>query len=262
MEVMKELNGYLEHNGLIYKIQSIEQLRDFMNGLGEKSKEMTEQELAVLCQVSFRDFNKEITNDDDIVYSLDNRLISGVSDVVCNLQTAVTGSVVEYKIKEGTVAICDNAFNKKGVQRRRNIYMPNSIVTIGKSAFSQANIQDVVWSQKLKFIGASAFYGCKLLKTKQGLDLPKSLAYIEAEAFENCRNVLNVVFPDSIKKIGSYAFKSCDSLEWVYVPDTVMEMGSGVFDECENLKEIRIPKGSRTKFEKLLPFSVDKFVEV
>ena len=49
MEVMKELNGYVEHNGLIYKIQSIEQLRDFMNGLGEKAKEMTEQELASLC---------------------------------------------------------------------------------------------------------------------------------------------------------------------------------------------------------------------
>lgn len=46
---MKELNGYLEHNGLIYKIQSIEQLRDFMNGLGEKAKEMTEQEFASLC---------------------------------------------------------------------------------------------------------------------------------------------------------------------------------------------------------------------
>ena len=41
---MKELNGYLEYNGLIYKIQSIEQLRDFMNSLGEKAKEMTEQE--------------------------------------------------------------------------------------------------------------------------------------------------------------------------------------------------------------------------
>lgn len=39
---MNDLNGYLEFNGLIYKIQSIEQLRDFMNGLGEKSKEMTE----------------------------------------------------------------------------------------------------------------------------------------------------------------------------------------------------------------------------
>ena len=73
---------------------------------------------------------------------------------------------------------------------------------------------------------------------------------------------LMLYFPTLSKKIGSYAFKNCDSLEWVYVPDTVMEMGSGVFDKCDNLKEIRIPKGSHTKFEKLLPFSVDKFVEV
>ena len=259
---MKELNGYLEYNGLIYKIQSIEQLRDFMNGLGEKAKEMTEQELAALCQVLARDFSKEITNDDDIVYSLGNKLIKGVSNVVNNVQDAVTGAVIEYKIKEGTVAVCDNAFDTKWVQYRRNIYMPNSVVAIGNSAFSQANIQDVVWSQTLKYIGASAFYECKLLKVKQGLDLPKSLIYIGSEAFKNCYNILNVVFPNSIKKVGSYAFKNCDSLEWVYIPDTVIEMGSGVFDNCDELKEIRIPKGSRAKFEKLLPFSGDKFVEI
>lgn len=259
---MKELNGYLEYNGLIYKIQSIEQLRDFVNGLGEKAMEMTEQELAELCQVSFRDFEKLLTNDDGIDYSQSNRLVKGVSDVVFNAQDAAKGAVVEYKIKEGTVAVCDNAFNTKGVQRRRNIYMPNSVVAIGNSAFYGSNIQDVVWSQALKYIGTLAFYGCKQLKTKQGLDLPKSLVYIGAEAFENCYNVLNVEFPNSVKKIGSYAFKNCDSLEWVYIPDTIIEMGSGVFDKCDNLKEIRIPKGSRAKFEKLLPFSVDKFVEV
>ena len=41
---MNEVKGYLEYNGVICKIQSVEQLRDFMNGLGEKAKEMTEQE--------------------------------------------------------------------------------------------------------------------------------------------------------------------------------------------------------------------------
>lgn len=53
-----------------------------------------------------------------------------------------------------------------------------------------------------------------------------------------------------------------ESLKWVYIPDSIQDMGSGVFASCIGLKEIRIPKGSRTKFEKLLPFSVDKFVEV
>lgn len=46
---MTVLNGYLEYNGLIYKIQSVEQLRNFMNGLGVEAKEMTENELSSLC---------------------------------------------------------------------------------------------------------------------------------------------------------------------------------------------------------------------
>lgn len=50
---MNDLNGYLEYNGLIYKIQSIEQLRDFMNGLGEKSKEMTEQDWLCCAKLHF-----------------------------------------------------------------------------------------------------------------------------------------------------------------------------------------------------------------
>lgn len=88
------------------------------------------------------------------------------------------------------------------------------------------------------------------------------LAYICASAFEGCKKVTSVVFPDSIVKIDSHAFRNCESLKWVYIPDTIKEIGSGVFDGCTSLKEIKIPKGSHTKFEKLLPFSVDKFVEV
>ena len=82
MEVMKELNGYLEHNGLIYKIQSIEQLRDFMNGLGEKAKEMTELELASLCvNPNPKGFLDEQYNDScGVLYSIDGKkLIKGSS---------------------------------------------------------------------------------------------------------------------------------------------------------------------------------------
>lgn len=46
---MTELNGYLDYNGLIYKIQSVEQLRNFMNELGVEVKEMTKNELSSLC---------------------------------------------------------------------------------------------------------------------------------------------------------------------------------------------------------------------
>ena len=107
MEVMKELNGYLEHNGLIYKIQSIEQLRDFMNGLGERAKEMTEQELASLCvnPNPGKYVDKEYSDSCGVRYYYDGtKLIQGRADLK------------EYKIADGTVAVCNNAFNLSGMQ--------------------------------------------------------------------------------------------------------------------------------------------------
>lgn len=250
---MKEVNGYLEYNGLIYKIQSVEQLRDFMNGLGEKAKEMTEQELVALCANPNPngDSDKEFSDSCGVDYFLDGKkLIQG------------NRTLREYKVAEGTVAICDNAFDLRGEQNIKKILFPSTVVAIGKEAFSCARVRDVIWSANLKYIGNNAFYRCSLLRSEQDLDLPQSLAYIEANAFNGCKRFTSISFPDSIIKIDSHAFSGCESLKWVYIPDTITEIGSGVFDGCINLKEIRIPKGSRTKFEKQLPFSVDKFVEV
>lgn len=250
---MKELNGYLEYNGLIYKIQSIEQLRDFMNGFGEKAKEMTEQELASLCvKPTPREYIDKVCYDScEVSYSTDGmKLIKG------SLQ------LKEYKIADGTIAVCDNAFNLRGVQNSKKIYLPSTLLAIGREAFYNAKVKNIVWSSNIKYIGENAFYDCQLQCTEIGLELPQSLAYIEASAFEGCKRITSVVFPDSIVKIDSHAFRNCESLKWVYIPDTIKEIGSGVFDGCTSLKEIKIPKGSRTKFEKLLPFSIDKFVEV
>ena len=262
---MKELNGYLEHNGLIYKIQSIEQLRDFMNSLGEKAKEMTEQELAALCvkpDLALLPQNSR-QSDDDLYYSLDGtRLFRGKSYRIYNVNAAVGGVKKEVKIKEGTISVCNRAFNFSELQGRRAIWLPDSIVAIGSFAFCDANVEDIVWSQNLKFIGKSAFSGCNLLATQKGLDLPQSVVFIEAEAFKGCGNMKNIAFPNTIKRIGSHAFENCSSIEWVSLSNSIMEMGSGVFEKCDELQEIRIPKGSRAKFEKLLPFSLDKFVEV
>ena len=169
----------------------------------------------------------------------------------------------EYKIADGTVAVCNNAFDLSGMQNNiKKIFCPNTLVAIGEYAFCNARVKEIIWSPSLKYIGSYAFYGCSLIKLEQELDLPQSLNYIGANAFNGCRKFTSVSFPDSIIKIDSHAFANCESLKWVYIPNTIKEIGSGVFDGCTSLKEIKIPKGSHTKFEKLLPFSVDKFVEV
>lgn len=111
-----------------------------------------------------------------------------------------------------------------------------------KWAFSNACVREIKWSPNLKYIGDSAFCGCAFLNAEQELHMPQVLAYICASAFEGCKKVTSVVFPDSIVKIDSHAFRNCESLKWVYIPDTIKEIGSGVFDGCTSLKEIKIPK--------------------
>ena len=168
---MKELNGYLEHNGLIYKIQSIEQLRDFMNGLGEKAKEMTEQELASLCvNPNPKGYSDDQYNDScGVLYFIDGKkLIKG------SLQ------LKEYKIADGTVAVCNYAFNLSEMQNNnKKIFCPNTLVAIGEYAFCNAKVKEIIWSPSLKYIGSYAFYGCSLIKLERELDLPQSLNYID-----------------------------------------------------------------------------------
>lgn len=145
MEVMKELNGYLEHNGLIYKIQSIEQLRDFMNGLGEKAKEMTEKELASLCvNPNPKGYLDKQYNDSCwVLYSIDGKkLIKGSLELK------------EYKIADGTVAVCNNAFNLSEMQQNnsKKIFCPNTLVAIGEYAFCNAKVKEIIWSPSLNNI--------------------------------------------------------------------------------------------------------------
>lgn len=51
-------------------------------------------------------------------------------------------------------------------------------------------------------------------------------------------------------------------LESVYIPDSVAAIGNHVFHACNNLTSICIPKGTKLKFELLLPMYKEKLIEV
>lgn len=75
IETMTELNGYLDYNGLIYKILSVEQLRNFMNELVVEVKGMTKNELSSLCTNPnpTRCPNKEYTDSCGVHYFFDGK---------------------------------------------------------------------------------------------------------------------------------------------------------------------------------------------
>ena len=67
------------------------------------------------------------------------------------------------------------------------------------------------------------------------------IQHILPRAFAGCSKLSEIDLPDSVKTIGFCAFKACTSLERVRLPHGLEEIESDVFGDCERLKEIRIP---------------------
>lgn len=258
---MNKVSGYLELDGNIFKITSVDELKDFVTRLGNEFKELNESEFAELC--TFKEAGTKTQCDDcGVIYSQDGRKLLFMS---MNSE--------EYKIKDGTLIIGNDAFrwniyfngyqyvwNSQREIHVKNISMPDSVIAIGNDSFANNTCLTMVnTSTNLQYIGDRAFSGCTNLKK---FDLPSTLKYIGANTFERCTGLTEISLAGRIKKIGSHTFKNCGYLEVVSLPSTVETLGSGVFEGCNKLREIRITKGSTEKFSQLLPFSTDKFVEI
>ena len=83
---------------------------------------------------------------------------------------------------------------------------------IGDNAFDMCPIQGVILS-KAKAIGKEAFNDTKV---KQVL-LNNGLRLIGTSAFRNCIKLESIEIPSSVERIGSYAFDGCKKLKTVYM---------------------------------------------
>ena len=107
----------------------------------------------------------------------------------------------------------------------KEIYLPYSIIEIGKASFA----------------------GCLNLEYvhTQGLT---SLQTIGEEAFNMCINLKEFQIPDSIQTLGGsasgYVFSGCSSLTSIKIPknSSLTSIKSGTFMNCSNLTTVYIPK--------------------
>lgn len=92
--------------------------------------------------------------------------------------------------------------------------MPNSLTSIGSSAFSSCSgLTNITFSNSLTSIGNYAFADCSSLKN---ITLPKSLTYIGAYAFKGCINLTSLTIPSSVTTIGGYAVDGCTRLQKIF----------------------------------------------
>lgn len=117
------------------------------------------------------------------------------------LVEVVDTSLITYKIKEGTRFIGEFAFSR--CRNLQSIIIPNSVTSIGRSAFDffsisgRCGLKCIMIPSNVRYIGAYAFAGCHSLRsvTILGNDIR-----IEVMAFSNCKGLQEIIVPKGEKE--------------------------------------------------------------
>ena len=141
------------------------------------------------------------------------------------------------------------------------VTIPNTVRSIGSSAFSGAAITEIVIPGNIEKVGAEAFIGCKSLASvtiEDGVKelgnvafagtaikeivIPDSVTHIGGGLFQYCENLEKVVLSKSITEISNYSLSCCYALKSIVIPEGVKVIGSFAFTFDKSLESVTLPK--------------------
>ena len=97
----------------------------------------------------------------------------------------------------------------------RRIVVEHGVTSIGNGAFfAHTELKTITLPETIKSIGASAFFGCALTK----IELPYTLKEIGPMAFAGCILLTEIVIPESVTRMGENVFERCSNLQRIYYP--------------------------------------------
>ena len=146
----------------------------------------------------------------------------------------------------------------------RSLVVPDGTEAIEKFQHAEKDCERVFVPRSVAEIRSGAFYGCENL-TEVVFEEGSRLVTIGDSAFQNCRNLARVNFPDRLRSIGQCAFRACEGLASVRLPDSleligvfcfagsgleqlvlpagVREVGASAFQGCGRLRSVQLNEG-------------------
>ncbi len=178
---------------------------------------------------------------------------NGVLYLGKHLIKAKTSLSGEYEVKDGTLVIVGDAFNK--CNNLTEITIPKSVTSIGAGAFSdcgkldKVNISDIAAWCTIDFGGLNSnpLECAKKLyidgKLVENIVVPNGVTRISAYAFKDCAGLKNITIPNSVTNIGASAFENCTLLEKIVLPNGIAKIEASTFKGCAGLTSVTIPEG-------------------
>ncbi len=155
-------------------------------------------------------------------------------------ETYTYGDFEYIFLEDGTIEISDCSTEETDLEVPTEIDGV-TVTSIGKSAFLNQKFTSIVLPDSIVSIGESAFYACYSLTS---ITIPESVTAIEARTFYSCKKLEEIHLPDGITSIGDMAFYGCAFTEFI-IPASVTEIGAGVFT-MQSITTIEVESGNTT----------------
>ena len=148
---------------------------------------------------------------------------------------SIKGQFRAIDIGAGVTSIGEYAFF--GCSYVSSVTIPDSVKSIGDSAFSEVAIESVTIPNSVQSIGAGAF----TLTLLKSVTIPQNVTEISDHTFFQCSSLESITFNGNVGSIGQMAFFGCSKLETITIPDSVESIGQMAFSGCSKLGAISIP---------------------
>lgn len=212
---------------------------------------------------------------DDVVFPSKLTSIGNEAFYACHSISDIDLSATE------TVSIGDMSFGS--CSNLKKISFPSTIQTIGEYVFASSSSLTTIQvdaSNPYFCVNDNVIYNKNMTSVlvcapgKSGeYTISEGVKTIANTAFQGCRNLRKINFPQTVTYIGKDAFQRCTGLQEISLPDGIQEIQLGAFRECL-LKSVTLPSsltyiGSEAfccePLEKIVslitnPFPIDKYV--